>query len=123
MTVYERIKARRKEIGMTAEDVAEALGISRATVYRYESAEIEKVPINIIQDLAKVLRTTPEYLMGWENKNKAYYLSPETAEAAQAIFQDPNMRLLFDAARDSRPEDLQMTADLLKRLKATNPQG
>ncbi|HAB94850.1 MAG TPA: XRE family transcriptional regulator, partial [Lachnospiraceae bacterium] len=33
------------------------------------------------------------------------------------------MRVLFDAAQDSRPEDLQMAADLLRRLKKTNPDG
>ena len=31
MEVYERIKARRKELGLSADDVAAALGVSRAT--------------------------------------------------------------------------------------------
>ena len=66
MTTHERIKKRRKELGLTAEQVAEALNISRATVYRYESAEIEKLPIDIIEPLARILQTTPEYLMGWD---------------------------------------------------------
>ncbi len=66
MTTHERIKKRRKELGLTAEQVAEALNVSRATVYRYESAEIEKLPIDIIEPLARILQTTPEYLMGWD---------------------------------------------------------
>ena len=66
MTARERIKSRRKELGLTAEQVAEALDVSRATIYRYESAEIEKLPIDIIEPLARILQTTPEYLMGWD---------------------------------------------------------
>lgn len=66
MTTHERIKKRRKELGLTAEQVAEALNVSRATVYRYESAEIEKLPIDIIEPLSRILQTTPEYLMGWD---------------------------------------------------------
>lgn len=66
MEVYERIKARRKELGLSADDIAEALGVSRATVYRYESAEIEKLPTTIIEPLSNVLRCSIAYLMGWE---------------------------------------------------------
>ena len=42
------------------------LGISRATYYRYESKDIEKIPISALVPLAKALRVTPAYLMGWE---------------------------------------------------------
>jgi len=67
MEIYERIKARRKEIGLSADDVAASLGVSRATIYRYESADIEKLPTTIIEPLAKVLRCSVSYLMGWES--------------------------------------------------------
>ncbi len=66
MEIYERIKQRRKELDLSADDVAEALGVSRATIYRYESAEIEKLPISIVEPLSQVLRCSIAYLMGWE---------------------------------------------------------
>ncbi len=65
MEVYERIKNRRKELGLSADNVADALGVSRATIYRYESADIEKLPTTIIEPLSKILRCSPAYLMGW----------------------------------------------------------
>lgn len=68
MEVYERIKERRKKLGLSADDIAEALGVSRATVYRYESADIEKLPTTIIEPLAKILRCSIPYLMGWEDE-------------------------------------------------------
>lgn len=82
MTVYERIKQRRKELGLTAEDVAAALNVSRATIYRYESAEIEKVPITAIAPLAKVLHTTPMDIMGWDSDTDVV---DEVSKEAQKI--------------------------------------
>lgn len=70
MEIYERIKLRRKEIGLSAETVAERLGVSPATIYRYENNDIKKFPTDILEPLAKVLHTTPAYLLGIENKNK-----------------------------------------------------
>lgn len=71
MEIYERIKLRRKEIGLSAETVAERLGVSPATIYRYENNDIKKFPTDILEPLAKVLHTTPAYLLGIENKNKS----------------------------------------------------
>ena len=58
-----------------------------------------------------------------DQTKKPYYLDEATAELAQSLLEDENYRILFDAARDSRPEDLQMAADMLKRFKDTNPEG
>lgn len=66
MEIHDRIKARRKELGLSAETVAEKLGVSPATIYRYENNDIKKFPTEILEPLAKVLHTTPAYLMGWE---------------------------------------------------------
>ena len=62
------MKQRRKEIGFSAEKVAERLGVSPATIYRYEKGDIEKVPVDSLAELAKILQTTPAYLMGWEEQ-------------------------------------------------------
>ena len=70
------------------------------------------------------------WLMGFDvpmnktaDENNQYYINPETARIAQQIYDDPDLHALFDAASDSDPEDMQMAADLLKRLKKTNPDG
>ena len=42
---------------------------NRATVYRYESDEIENMPTSVLEPLSKILNTTPAYLMGWEDEN------------------------------------------------------
>ena len=68
MTTGERIKARRKELGMSADTLAEKIGVSRSTVFRYESGYIEKMPINNLAPIARALHTTVGYFMGWEDE-------------------------------------------------------
>ena len=67
MTCGERIKQRREELGMSADTLAELTGKNRATIFRYEKGEIETVPIPVIGVIAKALKVSPGYLMGWEN--------------------------------------------------------
>jgi len=71
MNTGERMKKRRKELGISADMVAEKLGVSRSTVFRYEKGDIDKVPADVIKPLAKVLQTTEAYLMGWEESRPA----------------------------------------------------
>lgn len=56
-------------------------------------------------------------------EKSGYYIDPEAAESAQDAFDDPDLRMLFDAARGAKSEDIKMAADLLRRLKETNPDG
>ena len=60
----QRIKEQRKRLDMSADEVAEQLGVSRSTVFRYENGHIEKNPATILEKLAAILKTTPAYLMG-----------------------------------------------------------
>ena len=62
----EQMKKRRKQLNMSADELAEKLGVSRSTIFRYEKGDIDKVPAKYIDELAKALSTTPAYLMGWE---------------------------------------------------------
>lgn len=70
MTTGERMKSRRKELGLSAEFVAEKLGVSPSTIYRYENGDIEKQPGDILEPLARILNTTPAFLMGWEESKR-----------------------------------------------------
>ena len=67
MTTGDRIKQRRLELGLSVDEVATKLGKNRATVYRYESNDIENLPVGTLEPLAEILDTTPAYLMGWNS--------------------------------------------------------
>ena len=100
MTTGERMKKRRKEIGLSAETVADRLGVSPATIYRYENGDIDKVPGERLAPIAAILQTTPAQLMGWSSpevnniiplpENKAYPLLGNIA-CGQPILAEENI--------------------------------
>lgn len=78
MKVNEIIKKRRKELGLTLKQVAEKLGVSESLISRYESNDVKNMGIDKIIPLAKVLDTTPAFLMGWETKKEKENINIDT---------------------------------------------
>lgn len=70
MTIGDRIKQRRQLLKMSAEELGRRLGKDRSTIYRYEKGDIENLPLDILEPIAKALETTPQYLMGWDQVQK-----------------------------------------------------
>lgn len=129
--IHERIKRLRKQNKLSVDEIVKKLNISRATYYRYESNEIEKLPLTILEPLAKILNTTPAYLMGWQephqdNKSitstqtEGYYVDPETAEYAEMLRTRPEMRMLFSASRGISKEEMQEAVNYIEFIKSRN---
>lgn len=129
--IHERIKRLRKQNNLSVDEIIKKLNISRATYYRYESNEIEKLPLTILEPLANILNTTPAYLMGWEephqstintnsNQTDGYYLDAETAEYAEMLRTRPEMRLLFSASRGISKEEMQEAVNYIEYIKSRN---
>lgn len=66
MTKGERIKARREELGITQVALADMIGESKQTVYKYESGLVSNIPSDKVELIAKALRVQPEWIMGWD---------------------------------------------------------
>lgn len=126
--IHERIKRLRKQNKLSVDEIVKKLNISRATYYRYESNEIEKLPLTILEPLAKILNTTPAYLMGWQEPHQennstqieGYYVDPETAEYAEMLRTRPEMRMLFSASRGISKEEMQEAVNYIEFIKSRN---
>lgn len=68
MNISERIKDRRKQLGLTLQDIGDKIGVAKATVQRYESGDIQNVGLDKIANLANVLGVSPGWLVGWEDE-------------------------------------------------------
>lgn len=113
-SVFEKLL---KDRGITAYKVAKDTGVTTATLSSWKTGRYEPKPekLKIIADYFGV---SVDYLMtGDEKESDKYYLNDETAEMAQALFENRDLRVLFDAARDASPEDLKTTYDMLMALK------
>lgn len=66
MTIGDRIKAKRKEEGLTQIELAEKIGTTKQNLYKYENGIILNIPSDKVESIASALSTTPAYLMGWD---------------------------------------------------------
>lgn len=67
MEIGERIKARREELGMSQDELARMVGYKwRSSINKIELGG-QRLPQKKIVEIARALRVTPSYLMGWED--------------------------------------------------------
>lgn len=107
-----------EEKGVTPYRVCKETGLTTSTISNWKAGRYTP-KADKLQKIADFFGVSIEYLMGKEEKEESsgYYLNEETAEIAQNIFKSKELRLLYDAARDAQPEDIQTAYDMLLALK------
>lgn len=55
-----------------------------------------------------------------EKKETAYYTDRESAEVAQFLFENPEYKVLFDASKNVKPQDINFVADMINRVTGNN---
>jgi transcriptional regulator with XRE-family HTH domain len=117
MGIGQRIKDRRKALKMSAEELGRRLGKDRSTIYRYEKGDIENLPLDILEPIAKALNTTPQYLMGWQEKIEKDPVG--TAERHFEILMDEDFVELFPGFQRLDTKKRKVVKDLIDTLADT----
>lgn len=109
MSIGENLRRRREELGLTLEDVAERLGVHRSTVLRYERGETQRLSIETIERLARILSTTPAALAGWGEREEEPF-DADVRQIARGMQRLPKerrdkMRRLLDMMNDLADEE------------------
>ncbi|MBO6305369.1 MAG: helix-turn-helix domain-containing protein [Selenomonadaceae bacterium] len=124
----DRLRAARQKLGLTLDNVAKKVGVSRQTIHRYETGVITNIPQVNIEKIAAVLETTPAKLMGWdidENLSHISNLVPITGKpvpiigtiaAGKPILAEENIEGEATPAADIR-------ADFALRVKGDSMEG
>ena len=63
LTLGKRIRARRKELKMSVDELARKVGKDRSTIYRYENGEIGSMPLELVSPMVEALQMTPQELL------------------------------------------------------------
>lgn len=105
MKANEVIRLRRKELGLTMREVANMVGVSEATVSRWESGDIRNMRRDKIAALARALDVSPAVLMDWEEYD------------AELMERRKLSKELQDLANVAQLENLRIAIDLIKRLE------
>lgn len=115
MNVGERIKLRRKELKISADTLAERVGVSRSTIFRYERGDIEKVGPEVLKKISETLNISPADLMGWEDE------AEQTTETgySETGYSETDLRKLAESAKtfDGKPlteSDIQAIQNIIE---------
>jgi transcriptional regulator with XRE-family HTH domain len=122
--LYENIKNRRNALGMTQQELAEKMGYTnRSSIAKIENGAVDLSQSKIIQ-FAKVLETTPSELMGeveytdvrTDGHTPEYYDDATVRKVTEAMRNNPDSRIVFDAVSTMTPEDLTIIAKLVEKM-------
>ncbi len=105
MKANEVMKLRRQELGLTQKEVAARVGVTEATVSRWESGDIKNMRRDKIAAMARVLDIPPAVLMDWET------FDAEEAERRRIV------KEFTDYLNVASFENIKITLDLLKKLE------
>lgn len=118
MGIGNKLEILLSERNISAIELARRIDASPSTIYSIIQRNNKKVDIDILIKIAKALNIPAEYFSDiYESDSAEYYTNPATADMAQAIYDDPELRALFDVSRDLDPRDLKMLADMARRFK------
>lgn len=96
-------------------DVAKAINVNATTFNSWCTGQ--SIPrAGALQSLADYFGVMKSDLLE-ENPKAKYYLNEETERIAQEIYDNPDLRILLDASRKTKPEDLKFLIDMAKRFK------
>lgn len=116
--MYEVFEQLLQKFDVSTYRVSKETGIAQSVFSSWKSG-VSTPKQDKLQKIAEYFNVSIDYLMTGEEKEGGdkYYLNDETARMAQKLFENKDLRVLFDAAEDAEPEDLKTTYDMLMALK------
>lgn len=103
-------KELRIESGLTQQEMADKLHISRSSIGMYETGEREP-NFELLEVIADYFNVDMNYLLGKKESSECiphgYYLNEDAREMAQFLFDNPDYKVLFDASRKVKKEDIE----------------
>ena len=114
--MYEIFEKLCEQMGITPYRFCKDTGISTSTISTWKTKG-NQCGSKLQKAICDYFGVPADYLMKGEETQTKYYLNDETAAIAQDIFENKELRLLFDAARDAEPEDLETVQSMLLALK------
>jgi transcriptional regulator with XRE-family HTH domain len=115
--MYEVFEQLLQSYGIKTYKFCKDTGISQSTISTWKSKG-NLISPEIGRIISEYFNISIDYLMtGEEKETQQYYLNDETAKIAQEVFENKDLRLLFDASRNASPEDIRFAVEMLTRMK------
>ena len=115
MTKGERIKELREKAGMTQEELAKRLHTTKQTIHKYEKNIVTNIPSDRIKELAKILDSTPDYILGWKRATKEEIKeSDANIDITDRLLKDEDFRIVVEMLNKLEGQQLLKAQTLLK---------
>ena len=105
--------------GLTQQEMADRLGISRSSIGMYENGEREP-GFELLSQIADYFHVDMNHMLGKksfsETAEQSYYLNEDARAMAQFMFNNPEYKVLFDASRKVKKEDIQFVKEMMDRI-------
>ena len=125
-TYSNRIRELRKNKSLSQEQLADKLGVTKQAVSQMERGA-RKPSVTMLEALCDFFNVSTDYLLGKEDVTirivdgdgirKLDSVNSEIDRIAKIIRDNPTMHNLFDIARNCTPDNLELIAEVLKRMK------
>ena len=112
MALFDRVKQLCAANGISQAKLEKEIGISSGASYKWKNSSPS---MEVLEKLSKYFGVSVDYLMTGEEK-QGYYLNEETAKLAQEMYEDEDMRSLFDMKRNMPPERFKAHMEFMKNL-------
>ncbi len=114
-------KSLRTAGGYTQQEIADKLNISRSTIGMYETGAREP-DYNTLELIADFFNVDIDYLLGRTDKTTSlpesiYYLNDDARDIAEFMFRNPEYKVLFDASRKVKKEDIEFVKQMIDRVR------
>lgn len=93
MTKGDRIRELREAKGLTQEELAKLLNTKRQTISKYEKGIVTNIPSDRLEEIAEILDSSPEYILGWESVQKN---NDALVDIVDRLMDDPSESKLFE---------------------------
>ena len=109
----------RQARGLTQEELAKQLRVSRSRIGMYETGE-RQPDFDKLEMIADYFNVDIDYLLGRTDKTtivpESYYLNADAKDYAQFLFDNPEYRVLFDASRKVKKEDIEFVRKFIDKM-------
>lgn len=113
------LKYFRMRDGLSQSELAAKLGIAASTISMYEVGKREP-DFETEEMIADFFNTDLNTLRGRDMEQPPYYFDKEASSAAQFLFENPEYKVLFDASRKIKKEDIQFVKEMIERMSNNN---
>lgn len=126
MCLGENIRFLRTKKGYSQDDIANMLGYkSFTTIQKWESG-VSEPPLKVLKKLSEIFNidmndlATKKLAYNTNEDNNVYYLDDDARDMAQFLYENPDYKVLFDASRKVKKEDIEFVKEMIDRMSNKN---